>query len=191
MSSLIKLYSQNIFQPIIFDANKYKDHTQAFLNNDFQIIVTNHNSSEYLNAFSFYQANEDTLNSVNKLNNSNLKLAVPVFEIDTYQHNLLELCKDTLGFDPEFHILIDFVSYLLSSGKNITISNNNSTEIFNEFEFIELFSTFKEISELMKLDFLGKVSIHGKSIAFLFNTIVINQTHNINTIFDAINFDNF
>jgi hypothetical protein len=197
MQNLIKSYTDNFFLSIVFDANKYKNHHDAFKNNDFKYIDQ---PEQYILSSDIHGIQLDTINSINQLSHSNFKLAVPFFKFDILQLNYFSdnyedfysnVFEDHIADHHEYKTIANFILYLLSTNKNMNVIKDNLTQSFNFQNFLDSFNKQHHIVDLFKLDFQGYVNIQGKPLSFFFDNLVVNQTHDINSIFNAINLDIF
>lgn len=164
------------FHAVIFDSNKYKNHMDAILNNDYQYFYpeTNYNDISDLNQF--YDTIDTTVKAINNLSGSNFKAAIPFFYFNLLEYSYYDYIDDSnFSYDEisENSAIDIFIEYILNKTNSSLIVNDKK---ISKEKFLELYDNdMNETFELIYQDLLGNVTIDGKSIKSYYDAVVVND----------------
>ncbi len=164
------------FHAVIFDSNKYKNHMDAILNNDYQYFYPDTSYVDISDLNQLYNTTNNTVNAINNLSGSNFKAAIPFFYFNLLEYDYYDYLEDS-SFNyneiSETSVIDFFIEYILNKTNSSLIINGKK---ISKEEFLELYDNdMNETFELIYQDLLGNVTIDGKSIKSYYEAVVVND----------------
>lgn len=163
------------FHAVIFDNNKYQNHFDAILNEDYKFFYPETNYSDISDLNQFYDTINTTVETLNELANTKFKAAISYFYFDLLEYYYYDYIDESEYSYDEINenMTIDiFIEYILNKTNQPLIVNQEKIdkESFKEMYDNDMNKTFDLIYE----DLLGNVTIDGKSIKSYYDAIVVN-----------------
>ena len=180
-----KFFQENNLKPIIFDGNKYKNHIDAFINNDFKILSLEI-ASNYQESLDNYYLFSESISKTNQLTNQNIKLAIPLYHLDTYNYSLYQFYLS--NYEDEISVIKNFFIFLFENfGEEIFYKNSKSLKE-KIFELEEDPLCF--FHNILFEDYLGNITLNGQSLFYYFN-LIIQKKFSIQQVKDNLKYSNF
>ena len=181
--------NQHIFKPIIFDGNKYNNHIEAFINSDFKVLIKEEYDDKYQSILDQYYIMSDTIEKSNQLLNNNVKFIVPLYHLNIFHYKFHEFYNDR--YNNEGEVIKNFFIFLFENfGDELILTTNNNSELLsNQIQFIKE-NTFEFFEDILFQDYLGNISLKGKSLYYYFN-LLIEKNIDFNKVKEIIKYNNF
>lgn len=180
---LKSIFKKNLLIPIIFDNNKYQNHVEAFQHNDYKTLDVEY-TDKYQDTLDYYNCFNEAVIQSNKMLNSNLKIAVPLYHINTYNSGIYNFYN--VRFDSEFEVISKCFNFIFDNlGKSLLL-NNKGIQVANlDEDNLESFA-----NDILFEDYKNNISLKGQSISYLFN-LIVTQNIDIKKVKEIINYKNF
>tara|TARA_Y100000588_G_scaffold293792_1_gene313560 strand:+ start:9851 stop:10417 length:567 start_codon:yes stop_codon:yes gene_type:complete len=180
---LKSIFKKNLLIPILFDHNKYQNHIEAFQHNDYKTLDVEY-TDKYQDTLDYYNCYNEAVTKSNEMLNSNLKIAVPLYHINTYNSGISNFY--TIPFDSEFEVISQCFNFIFDNlGKSLLL-NNKGIQVANlDEDNLESFA-----NDILFEDYKNNISLKGQSISYLFN-LIVTQNIDIKKVKEIINYKNF
>lgn len=162
------------FHAVIFDKNKYKNHMDAILNNDYQFFYPETNCSDISDLSQFHHTIDTTVKTINKLNNSQFEASISFFYFDLLEYYYYEYIDHSecshneINESDSINLFIEFI--LSKTNSPLVVGDKKITKN----EFVDSDNNSNETFELIYQDLLGNVTIAGHSIRDYYNALVVD-----------------
>ena len=184
---LKQIYLKTFLSPVVYNADKYSDHNEAFINNDFQLIHVDSYPDFYSEIFDLYDRLNSTVKSINLLDENNFAFAVPACHLNTYQEEIF-----TYHSDHEFEEVEVFNWFIFSVLSQLDSKINFKNQSYNCSQYDRKFSSDSDkLFEILIEDIKGNVSILNHSIKFYYDLLIVNKRVNLDNLKSIINVDIF